>query len=175
MTTLQAQPFTGHDLRRVMAQVPTAVVVVAAMTETGPVGLTIGSFVSASLDPPLVGFLPAHTSTSWPQVEAAEQFAVSVLGEHAGETCRRFAQPGGDKFAGLEWHLSLLGSPVLNDAVAWFDCELEALHPAGDHSFVLARVHNLGVAEGRGPLVFYQGKFHRIGSPVPSTQSIQEV
>ncbi len=175
MTATETQQFTALDFRQVMARVPTAVAIVAANTSSGPVGLTIGSFVSASLDPPLVGFLPAHASTSWPQVEAAGQFAVSVLGENAEETCRRFAQVGGDKFAGLDWHPSPMGSPVLDDAVAWFDCELEARHPAGDHSFVLARIRSLGVGGQHGPLVFYHGKFHGVGSPILPSPSNPEV
>ena len=175
MTAVESPAFTSAEFRQVMTRVPSPVVAIAAMTPAGAVGLTIGSFVSASLDPPLVGFLPALGSTSWPLVEAAERFAVSVLGEHAESTCRQLARTGGDKFAGLSWHLSPLGSPVLDDAVAWFDCELEARHPAGDHWFVLARVHGLGVIDGYGPLVFCHGTYQGIGeAPVPSSTSTQE-
>src|SRR4029077_12463364 len=141
MSALTAPSISSADFRNVMAHVPTSVAVVAATTPSGPAGLTLGSFVSVSLDPPLVGFFPAHTSTSWARVAESGRFAVSVLGDHAEAICRRFAASGGDKFDGLGWQRSPLGSPVLDDAVAWFDCELEAQHEAGDHWFVLARLH----------------------------------
>jgi flavin reductase (DIM6/NTAB) family NADH-FMN oxidoreductase RutF len=166
MSATTARPFTATEFRQVMAHVPTAVVVVAAQTPAGPAGLTVGSFVSVSLEPPLVGFFPAHSSTSWPQVEAAESFAVSVLGEEHEAICRQFAQSGGDKFAGLDWHPSPSGHPVLDEAVAWFDCEPADRHEAGDHWFVLARVHGLGVVDQGRPLIFCHGTYQGLGSAV---------
>jgi 3-hydroxy-9,10-secoandrosta-1,3,5(10)-triene-9,17-dione monooxygenase reductase component len=159
VSAVGSRQISGADFRQVMAHVPTSVSVVAAMSPDGPVGLTVGTFVSVSLDPPLVGFFPALSSTSWPAVEAAGRFAVSVLGDHAETTCRQLARSGPDKFAGVGWQLSPLGSPVLTDAVAWFDCELERRHDAGDHHFVLGLVHELGLREGNGPLVFCHGTY----------------
>ena len=156
---MTATAVMADELRDVLRHVPTPVAVVAADTPGGPTGLTVGSFVSVSLDPPLVGFLPARASTSWPGVEAAARFAVSVLREDATDVCRRLAKPGDQKFAGVSWHPSPLGSPVLDDALAWFDCELEARHDAGDHWFVLGRVRHLGVAADAKPLVFCRGAY----------------
>ena len=175
MTETDAAPFSATDMRSVMAHVPTAVAVVAAMTPSGPAGLTVGTFTSVSLDPPLVGFFPAHSSTSWPQVEQADRFAVSVLAEHSEDVCRRFAQSGGDKFAGLAWHLSPLGSPVLDEALAWFDCELETRQEAGDHWFVLARVRRMGVVQDGRPLVFCHGQYQGLGTPVELSIPTPEV
>src|SRR5262245_50479875 len=101
---MPAPPAPATDplsLRTAMAHVPSGVAVVAADTPTGPVGLTVGSFVSASLDPPLLGFLVQHTSTSWPRIAALPAFSVNVLGEDATATCAAFARSGGDKFAGV--------------------------------------------------------------------------
>jgi flavin reductase (DIM6/NTAB) family NADH-FMN oxidoreductase RutF len=155
--------FDSDAFRHVMGHVPTGVSVVAAMTPDGPAGLTVGSFVSASLDPPLVGFLVARTSTSWPRVAEANTFCVSVLGEDHHHICRRFAVSGGDKFRGLELRAAPSGAPLIDEALAWFDCRLEARHDAGDHWFVLGRVLDLGVRTDGRPLIFCHGTYRRLG------------
>jgi flavin reductase (DIM6/NTAB) family NADH-FMN oxidoreductase RutF len=161
-SSLSAGSFTGARLRQVMGHVPTGVCIVAASTPDGPAGLTVGSFVSASLDPPYVAFFVARTSSSWPRIETAGHFTVNVLGEDGESICRRFAASGGDKFATVPWHLSLLGSPIIRGAVAWFDCSIETQSDVGDHSFIVARVHDLGVRSAGRPLVFVHGGYGRL-------------
>jgi flavin reductase (DIM6/NTAB) family NADH-FMN oxidoreductase RutF len=158
---------TAERFREVMSHVPTAVCIVAAASQDGPAGLTIGSFVSVSLTPPLVGVLVAASSTSWPRVAAAGSFCVSVLAEDDEDVCRRFAVSGGDKFAGLEWERSPSGAPVLPSAVAWIDCELHAEHPAGDHRLVLGRVRELAARPEHGPMVFCRGRYGRLSHDDP--------
>ncbi|MDA0646380.1 MULTISPECIES: flavin reductase family protein [Nonomuraea] len=157
--------FDSDRFRQVMGHVPTGVAVVTAMTRQGPVGLTVGSFVSASLDPPLVGFLPARTSTTWPLIVPLGTFCVNVLGEDDESLCRGFARSGGRKFDGVDWTLSeATGSPVISGALAWFDCAFEHSYPAGDHLFVLGRVLDLGVrAQGR-PLIFCHGRYQQLAT-----------
>ena len=156
-------PFDETEFRQAMGHLPTGVCVVAAMTRNGPAGLTVGSFVSASLDPPLVGLLVARTSSSWPRVERAGGFCVSVLDENAHHVCRRFAVSGGDKFSGVTWRQSPQGAPLVEGASAWFDCRLEARHDAGDHWFVLAAVQDIGVSTGARPLVFCHSTYRKLG------------
>jgi flavin reductase (DIM6/NTAB) family NADH-FMN oxidoreductase RutF len=155
---------SGERFREVMAHIPTSVCVVAAAHEDGPAGLSVGSFVSVSLDPPLVGVFVAATSTSWPRVAAAGTFCISVLADEHEHVSRRFAVSGGDKFAELEWERSPAGAPQLPGAVAWIDCDLEAEYPAGDHTFVLGRVRDLGAAGEVGPLVFHRGRYVRVSN-----------
>jgi flavin reductase (DIM6/NTAB) family NADH-FMN oxidoreductase RutF len=155
---------SGERFREVMAHVPTSVCVVAAAHADGPAGLSVGSFVSVSLDPPLVGVFVATTSTSWPRIAEAGTFCISVLGDEHEHVSRAFAVSGGDKFGGVEWDRSPAGAPLLPGAVAWVDCELEAEHPAGDHTFVLARVRDLGAAGEVGPLVFHRGRYVRVSN-----------
>jgi flavin reductase (DIM6/NTAB) family NADH-FMN oxidoreductase RutF len=162
---------TPDKLRDVMRHVPTGVMVVAAMTPDGPAGLAVGSFVSVSLRPPMVGFFVAHSSTTWPRIEPHGRFCVNVLGEDDEATCRAFATSGGDKFAGVPWHLSPMGSPVLDSAIAWFDCTPNTVTGAGDHLFVLADVHDLSVHATGRPLVFCHGTYQRLGrQPVNRTE-----
>jgi 3-hydroxy-9,10-secoandrosta-1,3,5(10)-triene-9,17-dione monooxygenase reductase component len=150
--------------REVMAHIPTSVCVVAADHADGPAGLSVGSFVSVSLDPPLVGVFVAATSTSWPRVAAAGSFCISVLSDDHEHVSRRFAVSGGDKFAGLEWGRSPAGAPQLPGAVAWIDCELEAEYPAGDHTLVLGRVVELEAIPEAAPLIFHRGGYGRLSN-----------
>ncbi|GAA0399390.1 monooxygenase [Acrocarpospora corrugata] len=149
--------------RAILGRFATGVVAVTAIDpETGdPRGLAANSFTSVSLDPPLVAFCVAHTSTSWPLLRAAPTLCVNVLAEDQREVCAQLAARGGDKFAGLAWQRSPGGSPVLDGALAWIDCVLEAEHPAGDHMIIVARVLGLDKHEDGGPLVFFRGGYGR--------------
>lgn len=160
----RADPRRADEFRHVLGHVPTGVAVVAAMTDAGPVGLTVGTFVSASLDPPLVGALVARSSQSWPKVAAADALCISVLGEHQEDICRRFAVSGGDKFAGLPWHPAPSGAPVIDESPAWCDGVVHAITDAGDHWFVLAEVRALGVRSAALPLVFCHGTYRRLAT-----------
>ncbi|BCF83304.1 monooxygenase [Rhodococcus qingshengii] len=151
--------------RDVLSTVPTGVVVITAVDDGDPVGLVVGTFTSVSLDPPLVGFLPAATSTSFPRVHAAGRFCANVLTVEQQQICRMFAASGGDKFAGLHWTPSeITGSPVLEGVAAWVDCSITTVHEAGDHLIVIGAVEDVGVAEpttkgDASSLVFYRGAY----------------
>jgi flavin reductase (DIM6/NTAB) family NADH-FMN oxidoreductase RutF len=147
--------------RRVLGHFPTGVVIVTAMSGEMPAGLSVGSFMSVSLDPPLVAVLPARTSTSWPKIAAASSFCVNVLRDSHQDLCRRFAVSGGDKFAGVPWHPAPSGAPVLDGALAWIDCDHERSIDAGDHLIVLGRARVLDVDTRRSaaPLIFFQGGY----------------
>jgi flavin reductase (DIM6/NTAB) family NADH-FMN oxidoreductase RutF len=148
--------------RHVLGNFPTGVAVVTAVDADGrPAGMAVGSFTSASLDPPLVAFFPDRTSASWPRIHESGRFCVNILGADQDAVCRTFAVRGGDKFAELTWRSAPSGSPILDDVVAWIDCDIEAVHPAGDHWFVLGRVRALDVGRPELPLVFFQGGYGR--------------
>ncbi|MBM3718714.1 MAG: flavin reductase family protein [Actinobacteria bacterium] len=150
--------FDSTKFRSVLGHVPTSVVVVTGLDASGaPHGVTIGSFASVSLDPPLVGFFPGVTSRSWAAIADSGRFAVNVLGSGQDEICWRFAKEGEDRFAGLEWRASALGSPLLAGSLAWIDCTVESVGPAGDHHFVVGRVESLEGSPGDA-MVFFRGK-----------------
>lgn len=153
----------GQRFRSVLGRFATGVVAITAVDpETGePCGLAANSFTSVSLDPPLVAFCVAHTSTSWPRVRGAKTLTVNVLAEDQQAICAQLASRGGDKFAGLEWTGSPGGNPVLDGALAWIDCVVEAEYTAGDHMIVVARVHQLDTHAEGGPLVFFRGGYGR--------------
>src|SRR5882757_2941958 len=141
--------------RSVLGRYPTGVSIVTGLRTNGsPVGLALGTFTSVSLDPLLVGFLPAKSSQSWPNMRAAGSFCINVLSEHQQDICRRFAVSGGDKFKNLEWRAAGSGSPILEGAVTWIDCAIEAIHEAGDHDIVIGRVLDFDGQNEHAPLLF---------------------
>jgi len=149
--------------RQVLGHFPSGVTVVTALTVRGPVGLSVGSFTSVSLDPPLVGFLPALSSSSWPLIRDTGSFCVNVLAEDQEDMARLFATRGADRFTGRGWRAAPhSGAPILDGVLAWVDCDVEGVSEAGDHHFVLGRVRRLGVTgEGR-PLVFFRGGYRAL-------------
>jgi 3-hydroxy-9,10-secoandrosta-1,3,5(10)-triene-9,17-dione monooxygenase reductase component len=153
--------FDSPHFRRVMGHLPTGVSIVTGTGSDGPSGLAVGSFMSVSLEPPLVAVCPALTSTSWPPIRATGRFCVNVLSEHQVEVARRFAVSGGDKFADLQWRHGPSGSPILAGAVAWIDCRVASEREAGDHWLVLGEVLELDIEAEHAPLIFHRGAFDR--------------
>jgi 3-hydroxy-9,10-secoandrosta-1,3,5(10)-triene-9,17-dione monooxygenase reductase component len=151
--------------RQVLGHFPTGVTVITARSDDGPAGLCVGSFTSVSLDPPLVAFCAGDLSSSYPRIEAAGHFCVNILAEDQEEIARVFASKADDKFAGIGWRPSVAtGAPVINGVLAWIDCEIDAIHEAGDHWIVVGRVLDLEIGHEGGPLVFFRGGFGRYGS-----------
>ncbi|MEU1598942.1 flavin reductase [Streptomyces sp. NPDC005708] len=148
--------------RQVLGTYPTGVCVISAIHPDGaPVGMAVGSFTSVSLDPPLVAFLPDHSSTSWPKIRAAGRFCVNILGADQEHVCRAFASKAPNKFAGLGWRPGPSGLPVLDGVVAWIECDLDAVHTAGDHDIVIGRVTQMSLGNPTMPLVFFEGGYGR--------------
>ncbi|MGW7460583.1 flavin reductase family protein [Streptomyces sp. NPDC054797] len=128
----------------------------------GPAGFACQSFASLSLDPPLITFMVARTSTTWPRIARAGVFCVNVLGAEQGELCRSFAVSGADKFAGVaHTPTPVTGSPQLDAVPAWIDCRIHAVHTGGDHLIVVGRVVAMGAVGEGEPLLFHKGRFGR--------------
>jgi 3-hydroxy-9,10-secoandrosta-1,3,5(10)-triene-9,17-dione monooxygenase reductase component len=153
------------EFRRVLGQFATGVTIITAMDGDEPVGVVANSFTSVSLDPPLVLFCVARTSSTWPRIERARRFAVNILGEHQEELSRLFATRGADRFGAVQWHVGVGGSPVLHEVIAYLDCEFWALYDGGDHIIVVGHALDLGVTHDVSPLLFFQGRYARIAFP----------
>ncbi|MFI8289388.1 flavin reductase [Streptomyces sp. ms191] len=156
-------PVDPAEFRRVLGHFASGVTVVTARDDEGPAGFACQSFASLSLDPPLIAFMVARTSTTWPRIARAGAFCVNVLGADQGPLCLGFAKSGADKFAGVaHTPAPVTGSPRLAGAPAWIDCTIATVHTGGDHLIVVGRVEALdGTAEG-DPLVFHRGRFGRL-------------
>ena len=144
------------ELRRAASRFPTGV---ALVTSPGCLALVIDSFISVSLEPPLIAFSASRTSLTWRRMRSTGRFAVNVLGAHHAEGIRARARPGADRFAGLPIDVAAGGVPVVHDALAALLCTLEAEHAAGDHTVVIGRVQHVRHGADDPPLVFYGGDF----------------
>lgn len=148
------------SLRRALGHYPTGVCLVTAMGEDGrPVGMIVGSFTSASLDPPLVAFFPSRHSTRWQRIAAAGQFCINILAGDQEAVCRHFAGPAATRFDDAAYRLSDSCLPVLDGIVAWIECELHEVFEAGDHFIVLGRIRLLDIERPEQPLLFFRGGY----------------
>lgn len=157
-------PSIAADLfRSVLSNYPTGVSIVTGNAPNhGPVGLVVGTFTSLSLEPALVSFMPAKSSTSWPKIEQSGAFCVNVLGANQGELCRQFSSAGGNKFEGVDWTPTATGSPLLDGVMAWVDCRIEQVFDSGDHQIVVGRVVDLRVETDESPMTFLRGRFGQV-------------
>jgi len=119
--------------------------------------MAIGSFFSLSLDPSLVGFCAAKTSSSWSEIKRSGRFCANVLAHDQQELCRIFAVSGGDKFREVGWEPGASGAPRLDGVLAWVECTIEAVHDGGDHEICIGRVDALGIERNCAPLIFFRG------------------
>jgi 3-hydroxy-9,10-secoandrosta-1,3,5(10)-triene-9,17-dione monooxygenase reductase component len=161
LSNLAAPDFDAARFRQVLGHFATGVVVIAGLQDRTPVGLTVQSFTSLSLDPPLVSFAVGRNSSTWPKLREAGAFSINMLAEDQEALCRTFATSGADKFAGVGWKAGATGSPLLNDVLAWIECRVEVEHDAGDHILVIGRVVDLDIGREGRPLLFYRGGFGR--------------
>jgi 3-hydroxy-9,10-secoandrosta-1,3,5(10)-triene-9,17-dione monooxygenase reductase component len=149
--------------RQVLGHFCTGVTVITALVDGAePVGFACQSFAAVSLEPPLVLCCPSRTSATWPRIERAGHFCANVLTDGQRDLSRGFgvsAATGADKFAGLSWSPCSSGAPVLEGALTWIGCAIQAVHEAGDHYVVIGRVTELGECAPESPLLFYRGRY----------------
>lgn len=155
--------FDPAKFRQVLGHVPTSVVVVTGIgTDGRPHGITIGSFVSVSLEPALVGFLPGLNSHSWQAIAGSGRFCVNVLADGQDELCWKFARESDDKFDGVNWVKSPSGQPELPGCIATIDCTIHSQIELGDHYMVVGHVQALDNIDDAGDaMAFYKGKVTR--------------
>lgn len=155
-------PRSAAHYRQVLGTVPTGVAIITSMADGEPVGVSVGSFTSVSLEPALVGFFIGESSGTWPRIAPTGGFCASILSSDQEGLGRLFATRDADKFAACTWRPSDAGRPIIEGAVAWIDCTIESTHPAGDHRLVLGRVEAMGLSGHDEPLVFLGGRYGRL-------------
>ncbi|MFE2449206.1 flavin reductase family protein [Streptomyces melanosporofaciens] len=159
-----APDFDAARFRDVLGRFCSGVTVVTASLGGHTTGLTCQSFMSLSLDPPLVAFAPAVTSRSYPTIREAGRFAANILAEDQAELATAFARSGGDKFAGVPWRREVTGAPLLDGTVGHVECELVEEYPIGDHLLVVGRVVALAGHQDAAPLLFFRGSFEALSA-----------
>jgi flavin reductase (DIM6/NTAB) family NADH-FMN oxidoreductase RutF len=154
---LQRPKLDARDFRSALGCFPTGVCLVTTVAPEGRrVGLTINSFSSVSLEPPMVLWSLARTASSAPVFRDAEHFVLNVLAAGDGELSSHFARPGEDKFA--KYADRFVGG-VLQGAVATFECHSRHRYYGGDHIVVIGVVERYAYDAGRAPLIFHRGKY----------------
>jgi 3-hydroxy-9,10-secoandrosta-1,3,5(10)-triene-9,17-dione monooxygenase reductase component len=151
----------SRTFRKVLGQFCTGVTVITTVHAGVPVGFACQSFAALSLEPPLVLFCPTKASRSWRAIEASGKFCVNVLTENQKNVCARFGSKEVDKFAGIAWRASPLGSPVIDGSLAFIDCTVATVHDGGDHFVVFGAVRSLSEVPKvkPRPLLFYRGDY----------------
>jgi flavin reductase (DIM6/NTAB) family NADH-FMN oxidoreductase RutF len=148
------------DFRRAMGEFPTGVAIVTSLDAAGaPVGLTVNSLTSVSLDPVLLLVCLDHGAESHGAIVEGGRFAVNLLPASASQLSNRFASRDREgRWAELSWEPGVTGSPLIADAVAHFDCVVHQTHEAGDHTIVVGRVVTCEAKRG-DPLVYHRGRY----------------
>jgi flavin reductase (DIM6/NTAB) family NADH-FMN oxidoreductase RutF len=147
---------TGDDLREVMRSSPSPICIVTIQLEETRVGLTVGSLVSLSLEPPLVGFALGRQAQLHELLRGAGEFGVSLLGGDQEAVAQHFARsvPPIAMWTGIALRDDVPGPPLVADALGWLRCRVEAEHPTGDHTLFVGRVEWAEVGSRRPALVY---------------------
>lgn len=153
-----------QELRAALSQFATGVCIVAAngaSAHPAPFAITVNSFASVSLTPPLILWSVQKSSTTYDMWLRAETFGVSVLNATQASLCERFAIRDNHTMPDDQsYHISDSGNPLIHDAVATFDCTTQARHDAGDHTIIVARVDALAHDTTHEPLIYLRGDVH---------------
>ncbi|MCR0983776.1 flavin reductase family protein [Roseomonas populi] len=152
-----------RQLRDAFGHFPTGVAIVTTLSDGGPVGMTVSSFNTVSLDPPLVLFSLDRRSLGLPAFAAASRIGINVLAEGQDVLSSRFAARGGDKWAGTAWRPGAEGCPLIDGALVGFECALHGAHDGGDHLILVCRVLRAEVVgSDEPPLLFWRGGYRSL-------------
>ncbi|HEY2017280.1 MAG TPA: flavin reductase family protein [Bryobacteraceae bacterium] len=156
-------PVTSEEFRHACGRFPSGVTIASVLDRDGaPHGLTVSSFVSVSLDPPLISICLGHAVTVIDIFRDSRFFGINVLAEDQRELSDRFARKGADRFTGLKWHRGeVTGVPLLPGVLAAIECEVEQRITAGDHDIFVALMVGARVNEGE-PLIHFASRYRRL-------------
>jgi 3-hydroxy-9,10-secoandrosta-1,3,5(10)-triene-9,17-dione monooxygenase reductase component len=163
------RPVDPEAFRRGMRHVPTVVTVVTFDAHEAPCGVTIGSFVSLSLEPPLVCFNIKKNSDIHDEIVAADRYLIHVLCDDQASVSDRFADPARSTRAMLDGSDATDGPhgiPTLKRFLVRFDCARTAVHDGGDHSIILACVEGIEEGDSARPIVYHQRAYWAVGAQV---------
>ena len=153
-------PFTSQELRKGFASFATGVTVITCIDENqGHHGITISSFNSVSLEPPLILWSLKRHSRLMPWVEVGKKHLIHVLERSQENLAMHFATVKQEQFVNVGHQLAASGLTQINDCVAYYECETVSVHIGGDHNIIVAKVINLKNHPEKEPLIFARSKF----------------
>jgi flavin reductase (DIM6/NTAB) family NADH-FMN oxidoreductase RutF len=161
--------FDSRAFRQALGCFPTGIAVMTAVAEEAShIGITVNSFTSVSLEPPLVLWCIDRRSRRYPAFAQAPGFTVSILASGHKAVSSRLATAGEHTLDGIDLVPTDLGPPALKDALAVFECARESVQDAGDHAILIGRVLKFARHDGAGaPLVYFQGKYGALAQGAP--------
>jgi flavin reductase (DIM6/NTAB) family NADH-FMN oxidoreductase RutF len=158
----------GPWLRAMMGRFATGVTVLAARHGPLLAGMTANAVASISLDPPLLMASINRSSETHVAIVGSHSFAVSVLGDHQQAIAECFALPTTagklQRFCDAPWHEAETGSPIVDGAIAFFDCRLQESHAAGTHTIFIGEIVAAGYEEAGEPLLWFGSRYRRIAA-----------
>jgi flavin reductase (DIM6/NTAB) family NADH-FMN oxidoreductase RutF len=161
--------FDTRAFRDALGCFPTGVTLVTARgADSHPIGITVNSFTSVSLDPPLILWCVHRQSQRFETFVNADAFTVSILDATHEAVSSRLAKPGEHWLDGIPLAATETGAPALADALAVFEARREAVYDGGDHAVVLGRVERFGFRHAGAPLVFFRGRYHSFSAALAS-------
>lgn len=156
----EAVPFDSRELRNTLGRFATGVTVVTALAPDGmAIGLTVSSFNSVSLEPPLILWSLSADSPSRAAFEATHYYAVNVLAADQADISNRFSSRLDDRFADVNWRPGVGGAPLLAGCCAWFEVQNSKRIAGGDHIIFIGEVVGVGRDATRAPLLFHDGRY----------------
>jgi flavin reductase len=151
------------ELRRIFGSFATGVTIVTCRVGDRKHGITVNSFTSLSLDPPLVLICIDRRAIAWEMIPQAGSFAVNILSEHQRALCdyfaKRLAADPDNEFADIPHESGLSGAPIVDGAIAVFECRLTQSYPGGDHDIYVGEILLARVLSDERPLIFHRGRF----------------
>jgi flavin reductase (DIM6/NTAB) family NADH-FMN oxidoreductase RutF len=157
-------PIDPDLFRQVMSQFATGITIVTTRAGEEIHGLTVNSFCSVSLEPPLVLVCVDKSAHSHDLIAAGRNFAVNILAADQEPLARRFATnnlAANERFAGIAFRAEITGAPVLLESLGWLDCRLFAAYSGGDHTIYVGEVMALGRNRDDDPLLYFQSGYQR--------------
>ena len=155
--------FDAREFRNALGCFATGITVVTSKGASGePLGVTVNSFSSVSLDPPLVLFSLAHVGGHCQEFLSSGKFAVNILTPDQRHLSDRFSMNRDNRFEGIDHLVGENGSPVFESSLAVFECETHAVHEAGDHAVFISKVTNVIMADKEEALLFHKGQYHTL-------------
>ena len=153
----------SRNLRQALGSFPTGVTVVSCLDkDNNPLGFTANSFTSVSLDPQLISICIDKESFNIDTFSITEHFAVSILSESQQSISTTFATPNEERFKDIDWRSEDTGSPIISNAVAWFDCKTEQVVDAGDHLILIGKIISFD-SSPKTPLMYLRGNYVNLG------------
>ena len=166
MSSGDLRAVTSDEFRRACGRFATGITIATVLDAQGmPHGLTVNSFSSVSLDPPLISICLGHAVTVIDAFRESKHFGINMLSDSQRELSDRFARKGQDRFEGIEWYRGETGAPLLRGVLAALECATRHRVTAGDHDVFIAEMVSAQVADG-DPLVYYASRYRKLDGAV---------